>query len=216
MGVQKSIVEYHDLIEAIVAAVEMRDFHTAHHSERVSNMTQVLCEALQLTAEETNLYHIAADLHDIGKIGVPDAVLLKKGALDEHEWQQMKAHTEIGSYILRKVERFAGIAGIVRHHHERWDGKGYPDAIAGDSIPFGARIIAVADSMDAMLSDRSYRKAMPEAVCKAEIEKNRGRMYDPLVADAALQRWDALLQARKTGLTTKEKGWQDGKNNTEN
>ena len=197
MTVSQSVYEYHDLIEAIVAALEARDPHTAHHSRRVSDMTAFLCERLHLSGEEINLYHIAADLHDIGKIGVPDSVLLKDGKLDDEQWQQMKAHTTIGFAILSKVERFGWIAQIVRHHHERWDGKGYPDGVAGEQIPMGARVIAVADSIDAMLSNRSYRRAMSSETCRMEVEKNAGIMYDPAVVACALADWMELLRARE-------------------
>lgn len=193
----QSVFEYHDLIEAIVAAEEMRDPHTAYHSERVSNMTQEICQRMDLPKGETQLYHIAADLHDIGKIGIRDAVLLKDGPLDDEEWREMQSHTLIGSYILSRVERFDLIADIVRHHHERWDGAGYPDGLAGEQIPFGARIIAVCDSIDAMLSDRSYRRALPPETCRLEIEKNAGKMYDERVASVALRYWETLIEKRK-------------------
>lgn len=193
----QSVFEYHDLIEAIVAAAEMRDPHTAYHSERVSNMTQELCRCLKLPEDETQLYHLAADLHDIGKIGIRDAVLLKDGPLDDAEWREMQSHTLIGSYILSKVERFDRIAYIVRHHHERWDGRGYPDGLSCAGIPLGARIIAVCDSIDAMLSDRSYRRALPQEVCRAEIAKNSGKMYDAYIAELALQNWDDLMDKRR-------------------
>ncbi len=193
---EESVFEYHDLIEAIVAALEIRDYHTAHHSQRVSNMTEWICQQMNLCGEETQLYHIAADLHDIGKIGITDAVLLKAGALNENEWAEMQSHAIIGDYILKKVQRFSGIAAIVRHHHERWDGSGYPDALSGDAIPLGARIIAIADSMDAMLSDRSYRKALSPDVCRAEIEGHVGTMYDPDIAAIVLNGWDELLRVR--------------------
>lgn len=193
----QSVFEYHDLIEAIVAAEEMRDPYTAYHSERVSNMTQEVCQRLELPKNETQLYHIAADLHDIGKIGIRDAVLLKEGPLDNTEWREMQAHALIGSYILGKVERFDLIADIVRHHHERWDGGGYPDGLTDADIPFGARIIAVCDSIDAMLSDRSYRCALSQEVCRREIEKNIGKMYDARVATVVLQNWDAVVDKRK-------------------
>lgn len=193
---QNSLFEYHDLIEAIVLALEKRDVHTLHHSVRVSNMTHCICEAMGLTGSQTELYHIAADLHDIGKIGVRDAVLLKQGALDAPEWAEMRMHAPIGGEILSKVERFQTIANIVRAHHERWDGKGYPDGLSGKAIPLGARIIAVADSIDAMLSDRAYRKALPESACKEEIRKNAEIMYDPDAARAVADHWDAVLAAR--------------------
>ena len=192
----KSVIEYHDLIEAIVMALEMRDPHTAHHSLRVSNMTELICRRLGLSLEETGLFHISADLHDIGKIGVRDAVLLKTERLDDNEWSEMRSHAVLGGDILGKVERFQTVSHIVRHHHERWDGNGYPDGLAGETIPLGSRIIAVADSIDAMLSNRSYRKSLSPEICRAEIEKNAGVMYDAGIAAEALKNWDELLCVR--------------------
>ena len=191
-----AIFEYHDLIEAIVLALERRDIHTLYHSRRVSNITECICRILGLPCEQTEYYHLAADLHDIGKIGVRDAVQLKESTLDESEWQEMRTHAEISGEILAKVERFQSIADIVRHHHERWDGKGYPDRLSGEAIPFGSRIIAVADSIDAMLSDRSYRRALPSEVCQAEVARNIGVMYNPQVANEVISHWDEVLKAR--------------------
>lgn len=195
-NLKPSLFAYHDLIAAITAAVEARDYHTAHHSERVSNMAEYVCHLVGLSRQETTLIHLAADLHDIGKIGIPDRILLKDGPLTDAEWVEMKSHPCIGDRILRKVDRFKEIAVIVRHHHERWDGKGYPDKIAGTDIPLGARIIAVADSVDAMLSDRAYRRGMSPADCKNEISANRGVMYDPAVTQIVLNHWDTVLACR--------------------
>lgn len=192
----RSIFEYHDLIEAIVAAEEMRDFNTVHHSHRVSNMTDVICHCLHLSPEDTMMCHLSADLHDIGKIGIRDAILLKPGRLTDDEWKEMQSHTIIGSYILSKVHRFDHVAELVRSHHERWDGKGYPDHLSGTDIPLGSRIIAIADSMDAMLSNRGYRKALAEEHCREEIAKNAGIMYDPTLVPVVLEHWDEILAAR--------------------
>lgn len=192
----EAIYNYHDLIEAIVAAEEMRDYHTANHSRRVSNMSEKICYILGLSNDEAKLIHIAADLHDIGKIGVKDDVLFKKGKLDDKEWSEMKTHTTIGYYILNKVDRFSEIAKIVRHHHERWDGQGYPDRISGLEIPLGSRIIAIADSIDAMLSDRSYRKGLSIEKCKNEIKNNIGIMYDENIAKIVLSNWESILEER--------------------
>jgi putative nucleotidyltransferase with HDIG domain len=196
---------YHDLIAAIVAAMEARDQYTGSHSRRVSDMSEQICRLLGLPADETVLIHIAADLHDIGKIGISNGVLRHEGALDEEDWRLMKQHPLIGYDILNKVSSFQEIALIVRHHHERWNGGGYPDGIAGDSIPLGSRIIAIADSIDAMMSDRLYRKKLSSGRCRQEIIKNRGVMYDPNITDAVLAEWDLVIgagthaRARKPG-----------------
>lgn len=187
------LLQYHDLIESIVSALDARDTYTASHSNRVADMVLVLAAALGLGPDETALIHIAAHLHDIGKIAVPDAVLRKTGPLTADEWQEMRRHPVTGYNILRRVADFQDIAVLVLHHHERWDGRGYPDGLSGTDIPLGSRIIAVADSIDAMMSSRSYRTAMTVAACRCEIEKNSGIMYDPRVASAALAHWDTLI-----------------------
>ena len=184
------LMQYHDLIESIVAAMDARDAYTSKHSDRVADMVLVLATALDLSEDETTLLHMAAHLHDIGKIAVPDSVLRKAGPLTNPEWEEMRRHPVTGYEILRKVDDFKEIAVLVRHHHERWDGRGYPDGLCGADIPLGSRILAVADSIDAMMSSRSYRPAMTSAACRREIERNSGIMYDPSVAAAALEHWD--------------------------
>lgn len=184
--------EYHDIVECITSALDARDPYTGEHSRRVSDMACFLCGKLGIPVKETQEIHIAGHLHDIGKIGIPDRVLLKTEKLSDEEWQLMKKHPEIGADILSKSEHFSRIAAIVLHHHERWDGKGYPFGAIGEEIPLGARIIAVCDSIDAMASDRSYRNAMPLDKCRYEIERNAGIMYDPEIAKAALENWREL------------------------
>ena len=157
-------------------------------------MACFLCQKLGISHEETQEIHISGHLHDIGKIGVPDRVLLKPGKLNDEEWELMKKHPEIGADILSKSPHFSRIAAIILHHHERWDGKGYPFGAKGTEIPIGARIIAVCDSIDAMASARAYRKALPLDVVKSEIEKNIGIMYDPKIAQMALDNWEELTK----------------------
>jgi len=186
--------EYHEFVECITSALDARDPYTGKHSERVSDMACLIGELMGLPEAETQEIHIAGHLHDIGKIGIPDRVLLKEGKLDDEEWKLMKKHPEIGADILSRSSHFARLAAIILHHHERWDGKGYPFGANGTEIPLGARIIAVCDSIDAMASKRAYRNALPLEVCKAEIEKNVGIMYDPDVAKIALENWDKLTE----------------------
>lgn len=186
--------EYHDIVDCITSALDARDPYTGNHSRRVSDMACGLCHVLGLSADETREIHIAAHLHDIGKIGVPDAVLLKAGKLDDKEWELMKQHPKIGADILAKSPQFARIAAIILHHHERYDGKGYPFGAKEEEIPMGSRIIAVCDSIDAMASNRSYRKALPLDVVYGEIEKNKKLMYDPDIAQAMLSHWDIVKQ----------------------
>ncbi|MGN0738725.1 MAG: HD-GYP domain-containing protein [Treponema sp.] len=190
------IEQYHDLIAAIVTALEERDIYTQCHSMRVADMSQKIASLLNLSESETELIHIAAHLHDIGKIGIDDAILRKAGKLNDDEWEIIKSHTTIGYKILHKIEAFADVSKIVLHHHERWDGKGYPEGISGTRIPFGSRIIAVADSIDAMMSSRVYRSGLPSEKCYLEIQKNIGKMYDPQIAPVVLENWKTIVEIR--------------------
>ncbi len=186
--------EYHEMVECITSALDARDPYTGNHSRRVSDMACFLCGKLGISHQETQEIHISGHLHDIGKIGVPDRVLLKPDRLNDEEWALMKKHPEIGADILSKSPHFSRIAAIILHHHERWDGKGYPFGAKGTEIPIGARIIAVCDSIDAMASARAYRKALPLDVVKEEIRKNIGIMYDPKIAQVALDNWEELTK----------------------
>lgn len=191
---QSSLLVYHDFIAGVIAAMEARDAYTASHSMRVSEITERICHLLDLSKEQTEQFHIAAHVHDIGKIGIEDSILRKKGPLNESEWLSIKQHPTIGYNILCKVETFKDIADIVRHHHERWDGKGYPDGISENKIPFGSRIIAIADSIDAMMSNRQYRKGMPSAQCKNQIYVNKEIMYDPQIANLVVENWESVIK----------------------
>jgi len=185
---------YHDIIDSMVTALEARDYYTSGHSERVSNMTYKLCELLDVDKENKEMIHIAAHLHDIGKIGVKDDILNKEGHLDDNEWELLKKHSEIGYNILKKSELLKDVSNIVLCHHERWDGKGYPNKLNGEKIPYGSRIIALCDSIDAMKTNRPYRKALNDSTCKEEIRKNIGRMYDPQIARCVLDNWDIIIK----------------------
>lgn len=197
------ISQYHDLILCIVSALEARDSYTSFHSSRVAEMVEALCKFLGISGDQEELFHISAHLHDVGKIGIRDDVLLKAGRLNDEEWKIMKSHSEQGYEILRKAKLFEEVAVIVRGHHERWDGKGYPDRLSGSSIPLGSRIIAIADSIDAMISDRPYRKGLDVSICKEEIKKNAGIMYDPDVVKVAMDNWEELIQAGTTNFVMK-------------
>ena len=186
---------YHEIIECITSALDAKDAYTAGHSQRVSDMSLKLSELMGLPEHEINKIHIAAHLHDIGKIGIPDAVLNKEARLTDEEWLVMKSHPGIGADILSKSKMLSELIGIVLHHHERFDGKGYPDGLAAERIPVGARIIAICDSIDAMTSNRRYRKALSWDVCFQEIEKNLGTMYDPIIGRFALDHWEEIKLA---------------------
>lgn len=188
----ESAYEEHDLVECITSALDARDPYTGNHSRRVSGMACDLCHVLGMPEDITREIHIAGHLHDIGKIGIPDKVLLKPGRLNDEEWELMKQHSKIGADILAGAPKFARIAAIILHHHERFDGKGYPFGAKGEEIPLGSRIIAVCDSIDAMASSRAYRGAFPLETVRSEIEKNSGLMYDPDVAKAMLDNWQIV------------------------
>ena len=184
---------YHDIIKSMVAALEAKDLYTSGHSTRVADMAYNLGKVLGMKKEELKLMHIAGDLHDIGKIGVPDNVLNKPDKLEAEEWELMKKHCDIGYNILSKASTFKDISEIVLYHHERWDGKGYPKGLKEKEIPFASRILAVCDSIDAMKSDRPYRKSISDEICKNEISKNQGIMYDCKIAKCILENWDDIV-----------------------
>ncbi len=184
---------YHDIVASIVAALEAKDRFTADHSQRVSDLTVQVCAALGLTSEQSELIHMAAHVHDIGKIGVPDAVLTKPGTLNTVERALIREHPRIGADILGQTPELCGIAEIVLHHHEQWNGQGYPNGLKCTDIPLGSRIIAVCDSIDAMLSDRPYRKPLSPEACRQEIAVNSGVMYDPDIVETVLRGWDAIV-----------------------
>lgn len=183
---------YHEIIECITGALDAKDAYTAGHSQRVSEMSLKVCELIGLKKKDILKIHIAAHLHDIGKIGIPDAILNKEGRLTDEEFEIMKTHSAIGAGILSKSKTLSEFSDIVLHHHERFDGKGYPDGLKGEKIPVGARIIAICDSIDAMTSNRRYRKALGFDVCYQEIEKNLGKMYDPIIGQYVLDHFDEV------------------------
>jgi putative nucleotidyltransferase with HDIG domain len=179
----------HDIIGCLVAALEARDKYTEGHSLRVADMTNDLTKEMGLNGIEREEIHIAAHLHDIGKIGVPDGILLNPGKLNPNETEIIRLHPVVGFKILSKSPLLKNIALIVKHHHERWDGHGYPSGLKEDTIPLGSRIIAICDAIDAMTSKRPYRQALNWLECKNEILANAGLQFDPLLVDAALNLW---------------------------
>ena len=186
-------IHYHEIIECITAALDAKDPYTAGHSQRVSDMAMKVCQLIGLNEDATEQIHIAAHLHDIGKIGVPDAVLNKTDRLTDEEFEHIKKHPTIGADILSKSHHLSEVKDIVLSHHERYDGKGYPQGLKAEQIPVGARIIAICDSIDAMTSTRSYRKARSYEFCFDEIKKNLGIMYDPIIGQYVLEHWDEVI-----------------------
>ena len=186
------LLQYHDLIESIVSSLDARDTYTASHSNRVADMVLVLAAALGLDPDETALIHIAAHLHDIGKIAVPDAVLRKTGPLTADEWQEMRRHPVTGYNILRRVADFQDIAVLVLHHHERWDGRGYPDGLSGDQIPISAQVVAMADVYDALVSKRVYKDAYAPDVAVQMILHGDCGQFNPLLLECLVDIQDVL------------------------
>ncbi len=176
----------HELAASLGKAIDAKDPHTQAHSEEVAEVARVLAVAMGLGRETAHAVHVAGHLHDIGKIGVPDAVLGKPGRLTPEEWACMKAHPAIGAEILAPLSCLAhlGVGGMVAAHHERFDGQGYPRGLGGRDIPLGARIIAVADSLSAMLQARPYRPAMSFDDAGREIVRCAGSQFDPVVVAA--------------------------------
>jgi putative nucleotidyltransferase with HDIG domain len=187
-------INYHEIIDCITFALDTRDPYTGGHSQRVSDMALEVCKLLKLNQNDTEKIHIAAHLHDIGKIGIPDSILLKQGKLDDSEWQIMKNHPEIGANILKKSAYLTELAEIVLFHHERFDGKGYPLGKSGNDIPLGSRIIAICDSIDAMTSNRCYRKSLSFEDCYNQIKINLGKMYDPEIGNLVLENWNKIIE----------------------
>jgi HD-GYP domain-containing protein (c-di-GMP phosphodiesterase class II) len=181
-------------ITILAQAVEMRDEYTGGHTARVTSYSLMLAETLQVSAEDLERIQIGTPLHDIGKIGVSDAILCKPDRLTPEEYELMKLHTVKGDEILATIPDLESVRPIVRSHHERWDGRGYPDGLRGEQIPRLARIVAVADTFDAMTSDRPYRKGLPAEVAFAEIEKQSGLQFDPECARAFLSLREEVLQ----------------------
>ena len=178
---------FKEMAVALANTIDAKDNYTHGHSERVADYAQMISRRAGDDEEAQERIYYMGLLHDIGKIGVAGTIITKTSRLDDEEFHSIQAHTLIGSEILRNISRFPDLSVGARSHHERYDGKGYPDHLAGDDIPRAARIIAVADTYDAMTSSRSYRKGLPQDVARAEIEKGKGTQFDPYFADLMLQ-----------------------------
>ncbi len=189
---------YRVTLKALVQALETRDFETHGHSERVVTFSLRLGHELGLEKETLRDLELGALLHDIGKIGVPDAILRKPAKLNEAEWENKKLHPVHGQKILRNIKFLEGAARVVGQHHERWDGAGYPYGMRGEDIDIGARIFAVVDAFDAMVSDRIYRKGRPYEAALEELERCAGTQFDPMIVAAfkAIPRedWEILRE----------------------
>jgi HD-GYP domain-containing protein (c-di-GMP phosphodiesterase class II) len=174
-------------VRALSAALELRDYATGGHAERVTSLGLALARRAAPELADDPQLEYGFLLHDVGKIGVPDAILLKPGPLDGPELAQMRKHPDLGRRILRDIPHLSGLAcDVVRAHHERWDGGGYPLGLAGEEIPLAARIFALADTFDAMTSDRPYRGALPGSAALQEIASGAGTQFDPALVRSFL------------------------------
>lgn len=193
---------YLALAEALAAALDAREHETGLHSQRVACHTQVLARRFTQDPQRLRQIYWGALLHDIGKVGIPDATLLKQGPLTEDEWLVMRTHPEIGHRILASVPFMAEAAEIVLCHEERFDGTGYPRGLSGAAIPLAARLFAVIDTLDAMTSDRPYRKGLSFDAAKTEILRLAGTQFDPLAVEAFSAEEKALREmvAMKCGM----------------
>jgi HD-GYP domain-containing protein (c-di-GMP phosphodiesterase class II) len=171
-------------VEALSGTLGLRDRPTGAHCGRVGRLSSALGRRLHLAPRAQSDLYYAAELHDIGKVGVPDAVLLKPGPLADAEWELLKSHSNWGCDLLRKIPGLGRVAVIVRHHHERFDGTGYPDGLKGEDIPMESRILAVADAYVAMTEERPYRSARRPELAADELHRQRGTQFDPVVLDA--------------------------------
>ena len=175
--------EFNESTRALLAMLGERDAATCCHSRATGEWARRLCTAMGIASESAALIKLCAVLHDIGKIATPESILLKRGPLSKDEWVVMREHSAAGQRILDQIPTLSRCALIVRAHHERWDGAGYPDGLAGENIPFEARVVAVADAFHALISERPYRKAIPPRQALEILESGGGTQWDPAVVD---------------------------------
>lgn len=185
---------FESVVRALSSAIDAKDQYTRGHSERVARVAVCLARKLGCSREEINAIYLSGLLHDIGKIGVDDNILRKDGPLTAEEFEQIQQHPQFGYQILKGVRQLEQVLPAVLHHHESWDGTGYPHALAGQQIPFLARIVAVADAFDAMTSDRTYRKGMPMEKLEQIFNKGAGQQWDPEIIDAFFAVKGEILQ----------------------
>jgi HD-GYP domain-containing protein (c-di-GMP phosphodiesterase class II) len=171
-------------------AIEVRDPYTRGHVERVMNYAQTIAEYLGWSANEINNLRFGSILHDIGKIHISGEILTKAGPLSEEEWIEMKKHPELGAELIKDIHYLSAARPVILNHHERWDGSGYPYGLVGEKIPVIARIVAIADSFDAMTTKRPYRKALTPEEAFDEVITGSGKQYDPLIVEAFQHAWE--------------------------
>jgi HD-GYP domain-containing protein (c-di-GMP phosphodiesterase class II) len=189
--------------DVLIRTMEAKQPHLDEHSSEVANLAIRVGRRLGLEGEALDEIGRAAELHDIGKVGIPDAILSKAAPLDDTEWAFMRQHAILGERILNAAPALRTVAPMVRSSHERWDGTGYPDGLAGEEIPLGARIVAVCDAYEAMTADRAYRRAQPRQAALDELRAHAGTQFDPAVVEAFVAAVDTgELEAAEEGART--------------
>lgn len=187
-------------IQALIAALEAKDSYTSGHSVRVARYARLIGEALNLTENELFTLELSAQLHDIGKIGMPDHILNKTSSLEEREFQLARKHPQVGSNIVGKIDELREVAAIIRHHHERYDGSGYPDGLAGEAIPLLSRIITLTDAYESIVSTRSYNVPKEKLEALEELKKHAGSQFDPKLTELFSQLMQSAQGYRKPKL----------------
>ena len=198
--VEKKTMEYEELfiqvVESLATAIDAKDTYTNGHSVRVAEYSKEIAKRYGYNEEKQDAVFMMGLLHDVGKIGIPDSVINKPARLTDEEFALIKTHPSVGARILSNIKKMPRLADGARWHHERYDGKGYPDGLSGEDIPEESRMIAVADAYDAMTSNRSYRRSLSQEVVRGEIEKGRGTQFDPQFADIMIQMIDEDTEYR--------------------
>lgn len=177
-----------EAVRLLAEALEAKDSVTRGHSNRVRKMSVEMAREIGVVEDELERIELGAFLHDLGKVGVRDDVLKKPGKLTEDEYSHMQSHPEIGMRMLEASPAFADLLPLVRHHHEKWDGSGYPGNLAGEAIPLGSRIIAICDTFDTIVSDRPYKKPLPQQHALDVLRSMAGRMFDPTLVEIFIVR----------------------------
>src|SRR3954471_4572786 len=188
--------------DVLVRTMQLKQPDLDDHASDVAELARRVASSLGIEGEELDEVVCAAELHDVGKVGIPDAILNKPGALDSHEWEFMRRHTILGEQILNAAPALRPVARIVRASHEFWDGAGYPDALKGDEIPRGARIVSVCDAYDAMIAERPYRAALSDRAARCELRAKAGRQFDPEVV-AAFLRSVGFVRCRRSAVVAR-------------
>ncbi len=198
-------------VEALCAALSARDGYTGEHSAETLELVRSVTEQLELPIDQVETIADVALLHDIGKIGIPNEVLHEPGKLSDDQWEVMKQHPVIGERIVARIPGLESVAQAIRHEHERWDGRGYPDGLKGDTIPLASRIVLVCDAFHAMTSNRPYREAMPVEDARAELVRHAGTQFDPVIVGALLSSLDVESERAASAVDPAASKLIDGK-----